>query len=356
MILIFQNNKLIGIDKELLTSLNTDLATLNNIISPIELNISSLKNENINILSKDFEISEKPILAVENIKVFELIPTSSEKPAQTSLPETTSLEKELFSENILSELAKESESNEPETNLENELLNITPIEKSAIEKSAEEKIEPALNENLIPKEKENEEITISFNDEYDEINSILALDKEKAKELIEKDLQKASKDLGIDIKTLDNLFKTLLDQIEENKSVFKEAIKQRNYDKLHKTAHLLKGAALNLRLSNIALILKTIDEESKKGAPIEKIEFLIDKFYTFIEKIKDKENNQNHTEAQINIQISEPIKNLIIQTIKNYLATQNEKKFKKDLKYIEKLLNIQINSIEELENLIKANQ
>lgn len=351
MILIFKDDKLIGIEKELLNELNVDLATLNNIISPIELYIHTLKNENINILSKNFKISEKPILSVENIKVFELIPQSfSNETIPTETLETPkSLEEELFKETLLN-LGEENKTDLINIAPEKEPEHIIPIEN----KTTEDKklnVEPILKEEeLIPKE---EEITISFNDEYDEINQILALDKEKAKDLINQDLQKASKDLGIDIETLNNLFKTLLNQIEENKPVFKEALQQRDYDKLHKTAHLLKGAALNLRLSNIALILKTIDEESKKGSSIEKIEFLVNQFYSFIEKIKEENKKEN---SNISISIPENIKQLIIQTIKNYLATQNEKKFKKDLKYIEKLLNVKINSVEELENLIKADQ
>ena len=350
MILIFKDDKLVGIEKGLLNELNVDLATLNNIISPIELNIHTLKNESINILSKNFKISEKPILSVENIKVFELIPQSfSNETITTETLETPkSLEEELFKETLLN-LEQENKTDLINISPEKELQSIASAENEPIEN----KNTNLLNkEELIPKPKE-EEITISFNDEYDEINQILTLDKEKAKDLINQDLQKASKDLGIDIETLNNLFKTLLDQIEENKPVFKEALQQRDYDKLHKTAHLLKGAALNLRLSNIALILKTIDEESKKGSPIEKIEFLVNQFYSFIEKIKEENKKEN---SNISISMPENIKQLIIQTIKNYLATQNEKKFKKDLKYIEKLLNVKINSVEELENLVKADR
>lgn len=352
MILIFQNNKLIGVDKEFLNFLNVDLTSLNDIISPIELNINALKNENISILSKNFKILQKPILSIENIKVFELSPqTSYEELHKTDSIETSkSLEEQLFGKDTLSNIELNN-TNLPEINPDQELINIAPMENKTEKKETQE---PILKENLI--QKENEEITISFNDEYDEINTILALDKEKAKDLINQDLQKASKDLGIDIETLNNLFKTLLVQIEENKPVFQEALQQRNYDKLHKTSHLLKGAALNLRLSNIALILKTIDEEAKKGAPIEKIEFLINQFYAFENKINDVQNKQKKPENKTYIKISEPVKNLIIQTIKKYLTTQNEKKFKKDLKYIEKLLNIKINSIEELENLIKADK
>jgi len=67
----------------------------------------------------------------------------------------------------------------------------------------------------------------------------------------------------------------------EKDNLFK-AINKRDYENIHKIAHKLKGAALNLRLSNLALILKKIDELSKEKAEIDKIEYLIDKFYKFL--------------------------------------------------------------------------
>ncbi len=374
MIIIFQNNKLVGIDKELLNTLNLSLQNLNDILSPLELSVASLKNENINLNSKNFKIMEIPILSVEDIKIFKLTPqiSKSESEAVNETSSLISLEDELFKEeNLLNiqpekkelpehkEVSPEIIPNEKQF-VESEITAFEPVVNlnNEISAAAENKpfendfivSEPELtNEDLM--QKENEEITISFNDEFEEINNILSLDKSKAKELLDEDLKKASKDLGIDITTLRNLFDTLLEQIEENKENFKNALIEKNYDKLHKTAHLLKGAALNLRLSNIALILKTIDEESKKSAPIEKIEYLINQFYTFIDKIKENEKNTvNETK------IPEHIKNLIIETIKNYLTTQNEKKFKKDLRYIEKLLNTKINSVEELQNLLKDNK
>jgi hypothetical protein len=47
------------------------------------------------------------------------------------------------------------------------------------------------------------------------------------------------------------------------------------------------------------------------------------------------------------------MKELIVHVINEYLSTQNEKKFKKNLKYIEKMLNIKINSLKELQELVK---
>ena len=161
----------------------------------------------------------------------------------------------------------------------------------------------------------------------------------------------------MDIDSIMDLYKELIKQIENSKSKFYSALKSNNYEEIHKIAHSLKGAALNLRISNLALILKTIDEKSKSKTSFDTLEFLINNFYSFVEKVKNlnlTEETHNKTENETNVKIPDYLKELILNTIKNYLSTQNEKKLKKDLKYIEKLLNVKINSIEELQQLIKA--
>jgi len=413
MIVLLQKNKIIAVDKNLLNLFDSDLSHLNEIICPIELSVNSLKNETLNILSKNFKISEIPLLSTTDIKIFDLslekeetldnqkssetseleeIPVelpSSEKNTEPEISvKETSLEKDLANlttaqenasetekssetselEEIPVELPSSEKNTEPEisveeTSLEKDLINLS----SKISESAEE---PAPFENKLLQTQEvseenkdststesektnetNKTIVISFEDEFDEISKILSLNSDKAKELISSDLKHASKDLGIEVETLEELFKTLLNQIEESKDQFNEAVSKKDYEALHRIAHSLKGAALNLRLSNIALILKTIDEKSKKGEPLEKIEFLIKQFYFFIDKITNTEKKEENIQG---IELSDFMKSSIEETVKNYLTTQNEKKFKKDLKYIKKILNIEINSVEELENLIKV--
>ena len=352
MIALFQNNKLIAIDKDLLNLFNTDLTHLSEIISEIEINVAALKNENINILSKTFKVKEIPLLSLNNIKAFDFISTETNfEENLIKFNEETSVTEPLFEETTL-----QTPQNEPsfeEISTQTQQTEITELESllqqaSSTEETQKEKLPLTLEE-------KDKEIVISFENDLDEISKILSLDSEEAKKLIEEDLLNASKDLGIEIEPLKELFNELLSQIEKEKNSFKQAIKDSDYEKLHKISHFLKGAALNLRLSNIALILKTIDEQSKQQEPIEKIEHIINQFYLFIDKIKQTENKpQSDQSNQQKINIPEPIKNLIIQTIKEYLATQNEKKFKKDLKYIEKILNTKINSLEDLQNLVKV--
>ena len=155
----------------------------------------------------------------------------------------------------------------------------------------------------------------------------------------------------MDIETIKELYNELVNQIDTNKKAFYNAIKTKDYEEMHKISHLLKGASLNLRLSNLAIILKTIDEKSKEKISFDKLEFLVNNFYTFVNKVKTLELETNSSTPD---KMPAFVKELILETIKNYVETQNEKKLKKDLKYIEKLLNTKINSIEELQSIVKG--
>ena len=335
MIILFKNNKIIGVDNNLLNLLNIDFNNLSNIISELELLISSKKEHTITLQNYSFEVQETPIISLEDIKVFDL-KKKSEFNIEQPLLETE-----------LSILPRE----EPSLKIEEPKLEISKLEgETKIEEIPQINLEKSLTqpeiqishteEEIKPINLE-EEIKISFESNLEEINKILSLDKKQANELIKEDLKKASEDLSIDFQMINELYKDLLNQIKNEKKSLYEAIEKQDYEKIHKIAHTLKGAALNLRLSNLALILKNIDEESKTKKPIEEIKFLVDKFYDFVNKLENKKD------------IPENIKNLILITIKDYLASQNEKKFKKDLKYIEKLLNTKINSLEDLQELVK---
>jgi len=382
MIILFKNQKIIGIDNNLLNLLNTNLDNLSTKISELELILSSLKKENFTLENHSFKVEEIPIVSLENIKAYYLRQTEEIFEFQ---------ENPILNENLIKpEPINESINFEYPTKNKEEILNLEETEKLHLEPSIEqtlqehilEEIPPKTQEtidniNITPEElpleysleetsnqnlekefnllsnqpqkiqkiepiKEEKEIQISF-ESSNEIDEILSLDKESTNKLITEELQKASTDLEIDLQTIHKLYLDLLQQLKEEKKSFDEAIKNHDYDKLHETAHKLKGAALNLRLSKLALILKQIDEDAKNKKNIEEIQSLIEKVYNFFNKLENKDNNK----------IPDNIKRLILITIQNYLETHNEKKFKKDIKYIEKLLNTKIVSLEDLQELIK---
>ena len=355
MIIIFQNNQITAVDKKLLQILDCTLNDIGEKISQLDLALNSLQNNEIQIENQIFSIKKIEIISMEDFHIYELQTTAS-KTVQSFTPleesfnsditpsveKTKTLEEEFsFNVNPIKEAPKE-------TFLEESCnLNIkSPLE----EKQKTEKIKCETSENLLL-ETEPKEISIIFDDEFEEIEKILSLNNEKAKKLILEDLEKAANDFEMDIETIKELYSDLINQIETNKSAFYNAIKAKDYEQIHKISHSLKGASLNLRLSNLAIILKTIDEKSKEKISFDKLEFLVNNFYTFVNKVKTLELETNSSTPD---KMPAFVKELILETIKNYVETQNEKKLKKDLKYIEKLLNTKINSIEELQSIVKG--
>ena len=339
MIVAIKDNKIVGVDKELLQTLNTNLENLSQKINIINLAFASIKDTPlIEIEGISFEVSEIDFVSLENIKLYRLKKVASQIQKVESTPEF-SLETELKPQETL-----ETQTNAPEFSLETELK---PQETLETQTNAPEfSLETELKPQETPKE---QPIKLYFEDEFNEIDELLELDKKEIKEKLTEELKKAAQELNIDTDTIKELFEELLKQIQENKEPFYEALQNKNYEKMHSIAHSLKGASLNLRLANLGLILKYIDEKSKDKVPIEQMEMLVNKFYNFVDKIPD---NKNDIES-FN-QIDENIKNLILQTIENYLETNNEKQFKKDLKYIKKILKTDINSLEDLQNIIKG--
>ncbi|MEO1927870.1 MAG: hypothetical protein ABGX26_04200 [Nautiliaceae bacterium] len=452
MFIIVENNKITGIEKNLLNDLNITLESISEFINTLELQIASLTDSQLNINNKTFNVNEIEIISTKNIKIFKLKEVSNSKlevkeepslnpddllttPKEddnlikeepslnpddllTTPKEDDNLIKEEPSlnpddllttpkedDNLIKEepslnpddllatpkeddnLIKEEPSLNPddllttpkeddnlikeEPSLNPDDLLTTPKEDISTEKNSEkekenieeepttdsldfsnqEPLKEPLKQNEINLGEESEEIEISFEDDLDEIKEILELSTAEFNKLIEEELQKASNELGIDIKDLRDWYLQLLEQIQEEKSTIYKNIKKADYDALHKNYHKLKGAALNLRLSKIAIILKKLDELSKDKEDINKIKKITDDFYLLFE-------NKTKTSSQEKDEIT-PIKNnflekIIIQTIQTYLKTQDEERFKKDKKYIEKVLGQKIESIEDLQKFVKG--
>ena len=344
MIVLFKNHKIIGVDNNLLNLLNADLDNLSSKISELELILSTIQQNNFTLGAYSFTVEEIPLISLEDIKAYNLIQTNQNEvetfTKPSDLDEFIKIETPHAAEetpiNIEPIQIEEPVIKHHEETIPSESLNQTEFQlniNTPTESIQENKIEP------VPTE---QEIKISF-ETSNEIDEILSLNKEETNKLITEELHKAAKDLEIDFQTIYQLYMDLLTQIKEAKKSFDESINNKDYEKLHQIAHKLKGAALNLRLSKLALILKQIDEDSKDKKPIEEIDFLIEKFYDFVDKLDTKKSEK----------IPESIKKLILITIQDYLDTQNEKKFKKDIRYIEKLLKTKIDSLEDLQQLIK---
>jgi HPt (histidine-containing phosphotransfer) domain-containing protein len=330
--IIYENGKIVAISKKLLNYLDIPLEKISEVINKIELEMAVLNQNSIELFNIIFKIKKEEILTLKNIEIFIL-----EKIEKTKLPETQSIDNLINSQTI-------STSKEIETPLINndELLNI----------SIEETPQSTEILKISTEEEEEKPIELNFNDNITECEKIFEK-KDKIIETINKELELAAEDLGIDLQMTKELFEDLLNQIKNKKDELYKTINNKDYEAIHKIAHYLKGACLNLRLSNLAFIFKTIDEESKNQTPIEKIKSLTDKLYDYINPLYNNENNNEEIKNINKIEIDPKIKKFVINTIRYYLETQDEKKFQQDKKYIEKLLNTQINSLHDLEEILK---
>ncbi|ACM92934.1 hypothetical protein NAMH_1272 [Nautilia profundicola AmH] len=401
MLIIVKDNQITGIEKKLLNTLNIDLSSVSEFINTLNLQLSSINNTPITINDKNFNVNEIELLSTENIKIFDL--TLSE---ETAHPSEESLQPHDFGEAPLIKEHEEAISKEPEFAPKEEVslaepeINLISEEKSedflVIPQSEEE--EPTLDIGIIQEEepqieevekeeKEPEEkliaveeehiefeepteselneielpeagvIEISFEDDLEEIRKILSMNKEEFNKATIEELKKASEELGIDYKELVEWHDQLIDQFKDEKSAIYKYINKKDYNKLHESYHKLKGAALNLRLSKIALVLKKLDELSKSKEDIEKIKKITDDFYKLIENEAinlAEETKKEEEKEQTAAKPDKYIEDIILKTIQTYLSTQNEAQFQKDKKYIEKLLNTKINSIEDLQQIIKG--
>jgi HPt (histidine-containing phosphotransfer) domain-containing protein len=78
----------------------------------------------------------------------------------------------------------------------------------------------------------------------------------------------ASDELGLPETLVQEFVSDFVQQAEENLDVFQEALQTGNIDTIQKTAHLLKGAASNLRIDPLAATLKELQyNESVEKAP-----------------------------------------------------------------------------------------
>ena len=151
-----------------------------------------------------------------------------------------------------------------------------------------------------------------------------------SKEDIEKELENASRELGIDKDTILQFFEDFKQQISDEKEPFFTAIQTQNFESLHKSAHKLKGVALNLRLEKFGSLFKTIDELAKNHHKIQTIENTLKNLYQVLEELNNQETKTITISKEFSadekkilfkslVEFLEEIKNKNIETIKEEL-------------------------------------
>ena len=418
MVVIVENGQITGIDKNFFNLIGADISEISDIVNLLSLQIASVTHDEIEIKNESFIVKEIEIVSLKNLKLYELehlkkdrfnevedikieinepilqdesIPkeTSEEFPEikissifeETAASQTDEIkgvtphieEKTEETAEIKNEISEIDDKNELsdliDLKIQEELLKPQPVQQSQTETETPVEEKTEITEEIVkeqekteePKEitltqNEMEEIEVSFEDDLAEIRQILELSAEDFNKEIMEELEKASEELGIPSEDLNEFYEQLIDQILDEKSIIYKNISKNDYKNLHESYHKLKGAALNLRLSKIALILKKLDELSKANENIEKIKAITDNFYSLIENKQIKPHEIKNILNEENDEPKNVITEIVLDTIKTYLNTQNEEQFQKDKKYIEKLLNQKIETLEDLEKIIKGIQ
>ena len=342
-------------------NLNTEITPPD--ISPMAIQTEAKQEEELNIAPAEPEIPSMPPMeekpkeeATLNIGLNPVI--EEEKPKEEEL----NIGLNPFAEPETSLSAPEETTSNETLNLNNEIKESEekPLEQNeAIQTMKEEEPAMELNigmspfgntENQEPQQNEEEEIELVFEDKLADIRNLLENSKE-LKQNIATELKKVSEELGIDEEMAKELYQDLLSQIRKEKSTFYKLIEKSDYENLHKTAHKLKGAALNLRISSLALILKTLDELSKDKEPIEDIRYVVDSFYKILDELENLNDTSKSSEEEPIVKLDELTK----ETLREYVLLGDEEKFQREKKFIEQLLNIKIKDLEEAKKLIKAN-
>jgi HPt (histidine-containing phosphotransfer) domain-containing protein len=181
------------------------------------------------------------------------------------------------------------------------------------------------------------------------ILEFLSLPKNELDIFIHKELEQAAKDLSIDMDTINEFFDEFIQQVKDEQEFFENEIASQNYEDLHKSAHKLKGVALNLRLEKFGELFKTIDNLSKQRVQIDKIKELIDKLYQFMNKLQVENGEESDIQLQIDKNVSKEDLEITLSAVNEFLEdikSESVEKMKQELLTIYNTLHI--------ENLKKA--
>ena len=320
-LIISENDQIIGSDEEFLNG-----QTLENLKESFpSLSLFALQAEESDVF--DFEYNEKQyyvnkhkiIIESQNAYLY-LFAKTDEKNIDSSLNEKAILPS---INEIKEEKITESEPKQEPASAELDLDLGTPSEEPKEEVSlelgldTEPKQEPASAELDLdlgtpseePKEEE-EDIPIKI-----------------SKEEIEHDLEQASQDLGIPKDMLMEFFNDFKQQLLDEKEIFLTAIKNNDYETLHKSAHKLKGVALNLRLAKCGDLLRTTDDFSKQKEDIKKISKLLNTIYAsltdrpILDSLDSIKTTEKNNILELDKEMSDKDKKVLFKTLIDFLES-----------------------------------
>lgn len=100
------------------------------------------------------------------------------------------------------------------------------------------------------------------------------------------DKTKALRELGIPEALYDELVKGFVSQSEGVVLDLEKALSEKDYVKVSRAAHFVKGASGNLRIEEIYVTAKELETVAKTGQDLEKIELQAKSLKSLIEELK----------------------------------------------------------------------
>ena len=303
-----------------------------------QLNSKNNKDETNNV-----ETTITPTLEIDTNKTNE----SNQQENSSTLEFKLNTDNNPLEININDTSNNEKEENKPSLDFGLDLSQDKPLEIDIDQTSADDKEEdkPSLDFGLDLSQDKPLEINVEDNtpNEKEEIKNTtktFSLSQEE----IEHDLNQVCQDLGIDRATAEEFFEEFKQQLVDEKENFDNGIASSDYELLHKTAHKLKGVALNLRLNKFGEILKTIDEAAKEEKNITEIQSMLNDLYSVIDT-----SNITKTPPTFEIDLSIPNTideddyNIILKSFIPFLEdlqTKDEETIKKQLQYANSIFHL----------------
>ena len=388
MILIINNNKIVGADIDFLN--NYSLEDLNK-----QININDLTTKNqIEFENKLYDIL--PIIVKNNtFIVFNIFSNGeTENNPQNKKEELDITNLDMFNEinseinnknsespsNII--LNEQSENNEPkkeETITESNsdfslgLDNLLAEEETPSLQPEQPKHNDEKKENndilssdlgldldsLVSDKPKNKEKEINLLEKIDPKN-FLNKNPEEVKNILEKEIESSIENLGIDKEIMDSLFQEFIEQIKNEKKFFYNEIENQDYTNLHKSSHKLKGVLLNLGLNQLGEVFSNLDKAIQEKEDINQIKVVIDKIYQSLSALLNEEPiskiDNSTSEKQLNLDylnMSEADLKLRLKILSNII--EEIKNSNKNI-IISKLENIYNNfQLKELKEIIELN-
>jgi HPt (histidine-containing phosphotransfer) domain-containing protein len=202
---------------------------------------------------------------------------------------------------------------------------------------------------LLKKRKEekkvkNQGLKINFNkketkkEEDEDIFCVVELfnkKREEIKEIVNKELEKASKELTIDMDTMHSFFNDIITQLKNEKDAVYKALDKADYDYLISFAHKIKTSLLNLRMTNLAEIFVTLDNMLIVRENISVVRRLVDKIYGNIDLFSNKKDeliidaNLSQRDREVRLRLVktmlESLKDSNLDTVKSKLIPMYQK-------------------------------